>query len=226
VVRTAEYATLSGPSGYSIRLHPGSRQLLAEAPGYLPSVAVPVEVSAGQVSALDLQLLPECELLASDAEAGLPEGWNFTFPWGLSDQHSVSPTRSFTDSPVGNYSNGANTAMILPALDLSAIEGLRLKFASRCDTEQGFDFGLLEYRLGAGAWSELWRCSGSPAWEAVDLDLAALAGQSEVQLRFRITSDGFQTRDGWYVDDIRLLGGSLNCPSAPVWEGFANDFEG
>lgn len=226
VVRSGDYASLNGPSGYSIRLHPGTRQLRAEVAGYLPSAAFPVDVSAGRTSTLNLSLLPECELLGSDAEAGVPADWSLTFPWGLSDLHSVSPTRSFTDSPVGNYSNGANTAMILPALDLSAIEGLRLSFASRCDTEQGFDFGRLEYRVGEGGWVELWQCSGSPVWEAVDLDLSDLAGQAQVQLRFRITSDGFQTLDGWYLDDIRLVGGSLNCPNAPLWEEFADGFEG
>jgi hypothetical protein len=208
-----------------MRQHPGLQPIRAEAPGYLPSMPVDVEVIAGQTSVQNLQLMPECELLGSDAEVGVPEGWTLTFPWGLSDLHSASPIRSFTDSPVGEYSNGENTAMILPPVDLSAISGVRLSFASRCDTEDNFDFGHVEYRIGAGPWTELWRCSGSPVWQPVELDLSEFSGQSDLQLRFRISSDGFQTQDGWYVDDIRLVGGSLSCPDQSQWDGFADGFE-
>ncbi len=226
VVRSGEYSSLNGPSGYTMRQHPGTRPLWAEAPGYLPSAPIEVAFVAGQTSTQDLQLLPECELLASDAEAGVPEGWTLTVPWGLSELHSVSPTHSFTDSPIGNYTNGANTAMILPPLDVSTINGLRLSFASRCDTEKNADFGHVEYRIGAGPWTEVWRCSGTPVWQSIDLDLAELAGEQEaLQLRFRLASDGNRTFDGWYVDDIRLVGGSLSCPNQAQWKGFADGFE-
>lgn len=225
VVRSEDYASLHGPGGYSLRLLPGSQNLRGEAAGFLPSATQPVTVQAGKDQVLDFALLPECTLLSSDAESGEPEGWTFTFPWGLTQNQAFSPSHAFADSPSGDYSNGSNTALLLPEQDLSEISSPRLRFASWCDTESGFDFGRLEYRIGAGSWNEAWRCSGQPGWQNIEVDLAELGGQAAVQLRFRLTSDGFVTRDGWYLDDIALIGGTTQCPSAKPWESFADGFE-
>ncbi|MCB1626106.1 MAG: hypothetical protein KDI48_00165 [Xanthomonadales bacterium] len=224
-VQSDPYATLNGGGGYALRLPAGLREVRAQAEGYVPSPAETVDVLAGQTAQLDFSLLPECSLLASDAESGEPEGWTFIFPWAPSNTHSFSPTQAFTDSPSGDYTNGANNWMQLPVMDLSDISTPLLRFASRCDTEAGFDFGRVEYRIDGGSWVEVWRCSGSPTWSEVEVDLSDLAGVSSAEIRFRLTSDGFQTADGWYVDDIELVGGTLNCPSAPDWEGFADGFE-
>jgi len=31
-------------------------------------------------------------------------------------------------------------------------------------------------------------------------------------VRFRFTADSSVNRDGWYVDNVELIGGSLSCP--------------
>ena len=160
---------MNGGGGYALRLPAGLREVRAQAEGYVPSPAETVDVLAGQTAQLDFSLLPECSLLASDAESGEPEGWTFIFPWAPSNTHSFSPTQAFTDSPSGDYTNGANNWMQLPAMDLSDISTPLLRFASRCDTEAGFDFGRVEYRIDGGSWVEAWRCYGSPTWSEVEV---------------------------------------------------------
>jgi hypothetical protein len=42
-------------------------------------------------------------------------------------------------------------------------------------------------------------------WRSVQVDLSAYSGQS-IQLRWRFGSDANTNREGWYIDDIRLVG--------------------
>ncbi|MDW8480268.1 MAG: hypothetical protein RML12_11320 [Xanthomonadales bacterium] len=70
---------------------------------------------------------------------------------------------------------------------------------------------------------------GQPAWcddparpyAETFVDLTSHAGQS-VRLRWRLATDSSVTREGWYVDDIRIQG----CTSTPPPNIFADGFEG
>lgn len=69
---------------------------------------------------------------------------------------------------------------------------------------------------GRSAW-----CGDRPSFEQHLIDLSAYAGQT-VRLRLRSASDSSASNEGWYVDDVRVLG----CETADVDEAvFADGFE-
>jgi hypothetical protein len=99
--------------------------------------------------------------------------------------------------------------------------GSRLEYDQICDTEQGFDFCIVEVSADKGAtWSELARfdMGSDPAWgngvadptayRHASLDLSAFA-RKVVLVRFRLQSDELIAYDGWYVDNVHI--NDANC---------------
>ncbi|MBV6413457.1 MAG: hypothetical protein OMOMHJEC_01270 [Xanthomonadales bacterium] len=210
-------ATLALPgesASYTLRALPGTHALRADAPGYAPLEPVAITLAAGQTQARDLALVPICTLLADGGDAGLGQ-FNADPPWGIGSERVHSPPAAFTDSPAGDYAANTDASLRTPSLDLRDVHHLRLRFQSWCDTEAFFDRGRVEISANGGPWNELWSCSGSTQWQAVELDLDALAGVSDARIRFRLTSDAAVQREGWSIDDIELSGAGLVCGGTP-----------
>jgi hypothetical protein len=53
--------------------------------------------------------------------------------------------------------------------------------------------------------------SNTANWPQLSFDLAAYAGQT-VQFRFRFSSDSGVGAEGWYIDDIRVMGQEIPVP--------------
>jgi hypothetical protein len=213
LVTRAGSGTASNPaagSAYALRSPAGSHALDVSASGYASRTITDVAVTLGADTPLDISLEPYCTLFADDASGGLGQ-FTSSSGWGVSSQRATSPPQSFTDSPSGNYGNGVNSSLSSVPLDLRDSADLRLSFQSWCDTETGYDYGRLEVSTDGVVWNQLWSCSGEAAWKAVEVPLPSLAGASQAQIRFRLTSDGSVTRDGWYVDDIVLSGTGALC---------------
>jgi hypothetical protein len=51
-------------------------------------------------------------------------------------------------------------------------------------------------------------------WTQEEVDLSQFAGEPDVRVRFRFTSDPGLQHDGWLVDDVRLLAWDLTAPTA------------
>jgi hypothetical protein len=68
----------------------------------------------------------------------------------------------------------------------------------------------------------VWR---DPA-EHIDAGIAlpAAANQGAVKLRFRLTSDNSENREGWSIDNVKLRAGGAAC-QVPVDVLFADGFE-
>ncbi len=220
VVSAGGYATLASAAGYGLRLPPGPIDIRAQAPGYLDAQLAAVDIQAGTVSDADLALTPICERFSDDAEAKVI--WQFEGDWAATTEQAFSPSNSYTDSPGGDYTGNSDTSMVSAPIDLRSLSQVRVEFASSCDTERGFDIGRLEYRIDDGSWIEVYQCSGEPDWQLVSVEVPALDGAASVQLRFRLSTDAAFNRDGWYVDDIRVNGGSLQCE---LWTQFGDGFE-
>src|SRR5690606_17413384 len=101
-------------------------------------------------------------------------------------------------------------------------------FESLCDTEAGWDFGIVEVRAGAGAWEEVFRCDGNAVWQEVSVALPQIQNVASAQLRFRFTSDGSQSRPGWAVDNVRIEAGGPACRATQQSPSmvFSSGFEG
>ena len=67
---------------------------------------------------------------------------------------------------------------------------------------------------GRAAWS-----SESAGVEQVAVDLSALGGEATVWIRFRLGCDGSASRDGWWIDDIRLETTETCACAGPTFAG-------
>lgn len=155
------------------------------------------------------------------ADDGETDGNNWTTTgssngtWGKTSTQFRSPSNSFTDSPSGSYLNNANAMMTLNgSLNFTNIAGATFSFWDRYATESGYDFCNTEISTNGGSsWISLARYSGTnTTWTQRRYNISDLvAGKTNVKIRFVLTSDGSQTADGWYVDDI-LINGYVTAP--------------
>jgi subtilisin family serine protease len=113
---------------------------------------------------------------------------------------------TMTDSPTGNYQNATNSwSRTTSAFDLSGMTGCRAQYLLWLDTEPNFDGLHVEASTNASTWTEIAAWSGaSGGWVWKNDSLSAFDGQPSVYLRYRLTSDSSQTRDGAYLDDVTV----------------------
>ncbi len=214
-VASGPFATASDPGtgAYSLRVPAGTYDLTASAPGYASQTVAGVVAVDTQVTTTDFDLPYLLSRFADDGEHG-NLGWTAQTPWALSTEAAQSPTHAWSDSPGGNYGNSVNTALTSPLWDLTGLQNVTLAFAQIYDLETGYDYGHVEISTNGGSsWSEVLSVNGDgheSAWEQVTLALPTLAGSAQAKLRFRLTSDSSEVRNGWHLDDIRLQATSPN----------------
>ena len=112
----------------------------------------------------------------------------------------------WSDSPQGNYSNRADWSLETGPISLEGLRDGRLDFRTQFELEKGYDRLLVEARdLDGGSWKTLESYTGSSDWSEQSVKLKGFSGE-EIQLRFRLTSDGSGTADGASVSQIRVSG--------------------
>ncbi|NNF61060.1 MAG: hypothetical protein HKN06_06980 [Gammaproteobacteria bacterium] len=211
----APFVATSDVSGtYSLLLPAGEYSITAtpDSPDYAPATVSGITVAEGQSIVQDFELLPYCDVFSDDAENG-DQGWSAAAPWAITDEAANSPTRSWSDSPGGEYSDNINSTLTSPTIMVTDLSDLRLEFASLCRTEASYDYCIIEVSDTNGAsWSEVARYDGVAAdWQDQVISLSQYAGAANFQVRFRLQSDFSVTEDGWYLDDIRLRGAGSQC---------------
>lgn len=190
-----------------------------------------------KIDTLRLFLGSPVVLFEDRASAGTGN-WSTGQGWGLTSQ-AYSPPSAFTDSPSGNYAASAeNSLTLLNNVSLVGYSSAQLRFWSKWTIEPSWDFATVEISTNSGStWSYL-RCehsrpgsarSGSkqPAgswgfdsytpglnWIEQSVNLTPYVGQ-QIKIRFRLAADGADQRDGFYLDDVRILGYSSAPPPAP-----------
>lgn len=152
-------------------------------------------------------------LLSEGAESGAT-GWTFTkntgSGWSIeTTTDSRSGAKRFkTNVGYTTYLNGADWSVVSPSFSLAGKTSATLTFYNKYKTESGYDYFRVEISTNGGtSWTQLRSVSGTsasyPSWAAqVSLSLNAWAGQSNVKLRFRFTSDSSITDWGVGLDDI------------------------
>lgn len=142
-----------------------------------------------------------------------PEGW------GLAQNRRLSGSYAANSNPGKNYGANVNTTLTLASpLDLSGHGAAALSFM-----EQHYfaanqeDFGIVEISIDNGqSWtplSEQFR-GVQNQWRECRYSLSAYtgAGFTGFLVRFRIQTDAIATQSlpGWYVEDVRILSGSVS----------------
>ncbi|HSW68142.1 MAG TPA: M14 family zinc carboxypeptidase, partial [Bacteroidales bacterium] len=146
----------------------------------------------------------------------------WTGTWGTTTATFVSPPASITDSPAGNYSNNANSSITTAQqIDLSNAVFAKLNFWAKWEIETGWDYVQVRVSNNNGAtWTALPgrytkpgnanQAFGQPLYDGVqttwvyeEIDLSAFLGQ-QIRIRFTLRSDGWDTDDGFYFDDVKV----------------------
>jgi len=193
---------------------------------------------------------PDQVYFADDMESG-DGNWTHSGTgdtWALSTARAHSGATSFyavdVDSVTDQYLESIEFA-------LPAVAGITFEFWSWQEIEDStdgcFDGGIVEASTDGGTvWTQLldpvlitipyegpvsssfsnpiadqdaW-CGDPRDWSLYQVDVSAYAGQS-VQLRFRMATDSSLGREGWYVDDVRVITPS-ECNATDV---FSDGFE-
>ena len=150
----------------------------------------------------------------------------FMFPvgWGATTTSYTSPSASITDSPFGNYADNSNTTLTLTnAIDLRAATDAKLLYQAKWQLEKDFDYTLIEASGDSGTtWDALCGLYTSYGtnqnnatqslydgyqndWVQDVADLNSYLGK-KLQLRFHLVSDQNTNYDGFYFDDLTVLG--------------------
>ncbi len=143
--------------------------------------------------------------------------------WDVTTATSYTLPSCYTDSKDGNYvNNSTNTMTLTDPIDLTDITGPYLEFWSKWDIEGNWDYGTVQISTDGGStWAYLegnytnpgtgsFQPNGSPIydgtqsnWIKEEIDLSGYTGQ-QIKLRFKLVTDGGVTKDGWYLDDIKV----------------------
>ncbi len=180
--------------------------------GHQVTVTVTLHLADGDLSyPLSFVVGTPAALVSEDFEAGTGD-WTLTGSWGLTTSTSHSTSHSLTDSPAGSYLNNSSTSATLN----TGVTATGLQFWHQYDLEATYDFGRVQVNSG-GTWDTVASYTGLlVGWQFVDLDLSAYAGQ-QLQVRFVLETDQSITTDGWYIDDVVILGDPAGEePNTPV----------
>lgn len=165
---------------------------------------------------------------------------DWTGNFSLTTSTFVSPSSSFTDSPVGNYgSNTTRTYTYVPSIDLTNATEAAISYYAKWALETDYDYVQFEVSTNNGAtWNG--QCGnytriatsgdgvqpvGEPiydgeqlTWVKEEISLSDYIGQT-IKVRFILKSDGGVNEDGFYFDDFEIL---YNLDDASINELEAN----
>ena len=195
---------------------------------------------------------PDAIYFADDMESG-DDNWTHGGTgdtWTLSTARAYSGTTSFYGTDVGIVTDQHLDSL---EFALPAIPGITLEFWSWQEVEDSgsgcYDGGIVEASTDGGSnWTQLpdtamttlpydgsvstccsnpiasqnaW-CGDPRDWTHTVVDLTAYAGQN-VMVRFRLATDSSVSKEGWYIDDVRVITPSDCLDNTAI---FRDDFEG
>ncbi len=160
----------------------------------------------------------------------------FTDQWHRSTQRQYSGEYSwkFGDTGAGNYADLSDGALESESLPIPLRPICTLTFRHWMEAEVSgahagycYDGGMVEMSLNGAAWEQIFpvggynyliREGGTPGpwpaetevysgnidWAEAVFDVSGYEG--EARFRFRFGSDGAETAEGWYIDDIEFTG--------------------
>ncbi|MGO8925643.1 MAG: immunoglobulin domain-containing protein [Limisphaerales bacterium] len=170
----------------------------------------------------------------------LPAGWTTSTSGAQSNwvtstsAHDTAPNALFSRDPSRVGVNEVDS----PAITLPASQS-QLTFRNNYNLETSYDGGVLEIKIGGGAWTDILTAGGSfvsggynytlsssygnplagrQAWSGNSggfittlVNLPAAASGQTIQLRWRCGSDSSVSGTGWYVDTVSVTSTSYDC---------------
>jgi hypothetical protein len=147
----------------------------------------------------------ETGIFEDDIERGGSQ-WTPDSPWSRTTTSSHSPFHSWTDSTGGDYGNNANVSLTTVPIDVPELTEPVVSFQG-CYALEANDYGYVELSVNGGAWATVLRYTdGTQRWHSERAKLAGTDVITSLRARFRLASDGSDTADGWYIDDVAITG--------------------
>lgn len=165
-----------------------------------------------------------------DFESGLG-GWATSYvgnasKWDTTGSDYHSANNCITDSKSGSYvTSSINRIQMTAGIDLSSYSYATLSLWEKYFTDETGDECRIKYSIdGGSAWSDLIKYSDTcSAWTKRTTDITPFCGTAiDLRIRFEFFSNSSITADGWYVDDITIMGytktgvSSDGRPLAPI----------
>ena len=188
----------------------GSVDVHVSASGYLTEDVAGLSLSGATTTTRDFSLLPTCTIFSDDVES-VNTRWTAQSPWVIASNVTGNATHVW-DTP--NYADNLDSSLTSTnPYDLTGYSDIAIDFDDRCDTENGYDYGHVEFSADGGTnWTGVYSCSGQSNWQSHHIDLPAPAnGTAALKLRFRLSSDTSQNAAGWAIDNIKLEAGGAAC---------------
>ncbi len=167
-------------------------------------------------------------LFTDDFESGTG-AWTLQGGFGTTSTGPHAGTKSLTDSPGYNYSNGISTTVTatkITPLNLTNAQWPRFWFWLRYSSEAFHDYLHVETSTNGTAWTTQNSFQGSQTeWKLFEVSLGpGYAGKAALYVRFRVETDSIISDDGWYIDDFVFDDGNpaitISAPdSSSVWKG-------
>ncbi len=135
--------------------------------------------------------------------------------WALTTEDARSGSHCITDSPKGEYPNDADVRiMMAKSINLSAAVSPQLTFWHKYSIQNWnwhSDWGDVYISQDGGAtWTFLTHFAGVVStWTEAIVDLKPYKSKP-ILIMLRIVSDGSETSDGWYVDDVQIKDASTS----------------
>jgi PKD repeat protein len=163
---------------------------------------------------------------------------NWTGTWGTTTSTYVSATKSFADSPTGNYTSNANkTYTYVPTINLTNATSAKISFYAKWNLEADYDYTQFQVSIDNGA-NWIGQCgnytvlgtsangsvqpNNQPVYEGVqstwvleEINLSDYLGQ-QIKVRFQLKSDGGTNADGFYFDDFKIFYNEGTTAAVPV----------
>ncbi|HKQ74272.1 MAG TPA: M36 family metallopeptidase [Blastocatellia bacterium] len=187
------------------------------------------DANDGSGASKDVQVNAKFAREGSRFEDNIEEGnrgWIPEASWAITNQRSASGARSWTDSPAGRTST--NSSLISPLFDLTGLSEITLSFGQSYEfNATNPDYGIVDVSTDDGvSWRRVAAVTGASAqFGQARVRLRGLDGQPQARVRFRVQATS-TAGDGWYIDDIRLLGRSTDPaiipPSKPLSPAIAS----
>jgi bacillopeptidase F len=141
--------------------------------------------------------------------SGTKDEWERGIPKEVGPESAVSKPNVWGTDLDGNYESEADFSLVSPKINLNGVRNATLTFNHWFEIEGGYDYGYVEVSKNNGdTWTKLGKFShnsNGKKWTPVYYNLDSYTG-NEVQFRFRLKSDNSVNKNGWYIDDFRVLG--------------------
>ncbi|OGR00900.1 MAG: hypothetical protein A2284_17645 [Deltaproteobacteria bacterium RIFOXYA12_FULL_61_11] len=177
-------------------------------------VAVRVFDNANNLSALSNPTsgtTKKVNLVFLDTMEGSAEAWNLSGTWAISDEKAANGQKAMSDSPGTFYKNSSTFSITSKPLTVTAGRTVVVDFLHQYDLEPRYDWAIFEVSIDGGkTFSTISRFTGmSKGWERSIADLTQmLQAEAQLVLRFTVLADRSINKDGWFLDDVRVITGA------------------